>query len=121
MSTKTQRWRGLVMLVRDAVEHGASAVERVHMATARRPFDVLESIPGVDGPTRVVRAVHDVTVSGVYGTIRLVTRAVGAAVDVGIRVASDAGTGPSDPGTDSDDLSSSASAGIVPRISDGQP
>lgn len=87
MSAKAQRWRGLVALVRDAVEHGASAVERVHMATARRPFDVLEAIPGVDGPTRLVRVVHDVGVSSVYGTIRLVTRAAGAVVDAGIAIA----------------------------------
>jgi hypothetical protein len=109
------------MLVRDAVEHGASAVERVHVATARRPFDVLEAIPGVDGPTRVVRAVHDVTVSSVYGSIRLVTRAVGAAVDVGIRIASDVGTGPSAPGMGAVDVSSSGSAEIVPRMPDEEP
>jgi hypothetical protein len=81
------RWRGLVALVRDAVEHGSRAVEKVQLETAGRPFGLLEQIPAVAEPTRVVHVIHDATVSGVHGVIRAVSRAVGATADVVLRVA----------------------------------
>jgi hydrogenase maturation factor len=82
-----KRWRGLVALVRDAVEHGSRAVEKVQIETAGRPFGILEQIPAVAEPTRVVHVLHDATVSGVHGVVRAVARAVGATVDVALRVA----------------------------------
>jgi hypothetical protein len=87
-----KRWRGLVALVRDAVEHGSRAVERVHLETAQRPFVILEHIPVVAGPTRVVHVIHDATVRGVHGTIRAVAHVVGATADVALRAADDQGT-----------------------------
>jgi hypothetical protein len=86
----TRRWRGLVALVKDAVEHGSRAVEKVHLETARRPFGILEHIPVVAEPTRVVHVIHDATVSGVHGIVRAVARAVGATADVALRVAESA-------------------------------
>jgi hypothetical protein len=85
MNTDLARARGLVSLLRDAVVHGASAIERVHMATARRPFAVLEAIPIVAGPTVVVRVVHDVTVAGVYGAIRMTAHVVCAVAEAALR------------------------------------
>jgi hypothetical protein len=82
-----RRWRGLVALVRDAVEHGSRAVEKVQLEAAGRPFGILEQIPAVAEPTRVVHVIHDATVSGVHGVVRAVTRAVGTTVDVVLRVA----------------------------------
>jgi hypothetical protein len=81
MSRQMKRWRGLGALVRDAVEHGSRAVERIQKETAARPFAILEAIPGVAGPTRVVHVIHDATVSGVHGTIRVVNHGVGAVLD----------------------------------------
>lgn len=75
------RWRGLTALLADAVEHGASAVERVHLATARRPFAIIEQVPGIAAPTHAIHTVHDAIVSGVYGQVRFVTRLVGKAAD----------------------------------------
>jgi hypothetical protein len=73
-----KRWRGLRALITDAVEQGASAIERVHLSTARRPFDVIQQqIPSVATPAQNFHEVHDTIVSGVYTTIRLVNRAVG--------------------------------------------
>lgn len=86
MSTM-QRLRGLRSLVGEAVEHGSKAVEQVHKATAARTFVVLEAIPPLAKPARVAHAVHDASLTGVYGAIRLVNRAVGAALDVAIAVA----------------------------------
>ncbi|HEY8038915.1 MAG TPA: hypothetical protein VIF15_03945 [Polyangiaceae bacterium] len=81
------RWRGLAALVRDAIEHGSRAVERVQKETANRPFVVLEHIPPIAGPARAVHLVHDVTVSGVHGAVRLVNRAVGVALDAALALA----------------------------------
>jgi hypothetical protein len=84
--TSVNRLRGLRALLQDAVEQGTSAVERVHRATAARPFDILDHIPPIAPAARGVRLVHDATVAGVYETIRQVNRLVGvtlaAAIDV---------------------------------------
>ena len=65
------RLRGLRALLEDAVEHGTTAVERVHRATAARPFDILDLIARRAGGARR-SPVHDATVAGVYETIRQV-------------------------------------------------
>ena len=80
------RLRGLRALLEDVVEHGTTAVERIHRATAARPFDILDQIPPVAPAARGVRIVHDATVAGVYETIRQVNHLVGvtlaAAIDL---------------------------------------
>lgn len=81
-----ERWRGLKSLVVDAVEHGSRAVERVQKETARRPFEILAKIPPLEVPVKGIHLIHDTTVSGIHGMIRLVTRAVGGTVDVVIDV-----------------------------------
>jgi len=88
MSSNDKRLRGLVSLVVDAVEHGSRAVEKLHLGTTQRTFDILEALPVIETPARVVHTVHDLSVRGVYGAIRLVNRGVGAAIDLGIDVAS---------------------------------
>lgn len=85
--TDLRRWRGLVALVRDAVEHGSRAVEKVQIETAGRPFGILEQIPAVAEPTRLVHGIHDATVSGVHGVLRAVSRTVTTTLDVALRVA----------------------------------
>ena len=76
--TRTQRWLALQPLVQDAVEHGATAVERVHRETADRTFAVLEAIPPVAEPARLVHGVFGLVLTGSYGSVRLLNRAVGA-------------------------------------------
>ncbi len=84
-SKERKRLRGAAALLGDAVEHGTSAIERVHLATAARPFAVLEAIPPTAIVARGVHVAHDAIASGVYGTIRAVNRlarvAVSAALD----------------------------------------
>ncbi len=87
MKKSIDRLRGLKNLLIDAVDHGAGAIEKVHLGTAKRTFDVLEAIPGIDEPTKVAHVVHDVSVAGVYGAVRLVTRVVGVVLDAAIDVA----------------------------------
>ena len=76
--------RGLKNLVRDAVENGATAIEQVHLATARRPFAVLEQIPGIAEPARGVQQIHDAVVTTSYGAVRAVNRAVSQAADLAL-------------------------------------
>ena len=53
------RWRGLVVLVRDAVENGSMAIEKIQKETAARPFGILEQIRPIAGPVKVNRVVGD--------------------------------------------------------------
>lgn len=78
------RVRGLAALLRDAVEHGSRAVEKVHLEIAKRPFTVLEHVPGIEAPSRAVHVVHDLTVQSVYGSIRLVNGLVGTTVEAAL-------------------------------------
>jgi hypothetical protein len=66
------RLRGLFDLLRDAVDQGSLAIQRVQLEISRRPFEILEQAPGIDAPARVVRLVHDLVVAQTYGSVRLV-------------------------------------------------
>ena len=76
----TARWRGLKDLVRDAVEHGSRAVERIQIETAKTPFDLLERIAPPEVPIKGIHQIHDAAVSGVHGMIRLVNGVAGEAL-----------------------------------------
>ncbi len=82
-----KRLRGLRALVEEAVQHGSKAVEDVHKATAARTFVVLEAIPPIAAPARVIHTVHDLWLSGIYGMIRIGNRVVGKTLEVAIDVA----------------------------------
>src|SRR6185295_10385072 len=83
-SMSVSRWRGLAALVGDAVVHASHAIEKVQKRTADRPFAVLSHIPPLAEAARGVQVIHDVTLAGVHGTIRLVTRAVSKTIDVAL-------------------------------------
>lgn len=85
------RWRGLALLVRDAVEHGSIAIEKLQKDAAARPFALLEQIAPIAQPVKAIHAAHDLSVSGVHGGIRLVNRVVGAVVDAALRAESSPG------------------------------
>ncbi len=93
-----KKLRGLKALVQDAVINGAKSIEEVHKATAARPFNVLAQIPGVAGPSELVRAVHDAIVTTGYAATRAVTQAVGAGLDVALDA-----VGPAAPPATADD------------------
>lgn len=81
-----RRLRGLRAVVEDAVEHGSSAVERIHLSTADIPFNVLQRVPGLEAPVRQIRAVHDEAVRSSYRVVRLINRAVARSLDVVLEV-----------------------------------
>jgi hypothetical protein len=78
------RWVGLSSMLKDAVEQGSIAVEKIHMATARRPFAILESIPALGPPAELVHEVHDLIVTSTYKQIRFWNSAVQKVVQVAL-------------------------------------
>ena len=61
-----------------------AAIQRLQTDTAARPFSVLERVPGVAGPARVVHVVHDAAVAGTHVSIRAVTQVVSKGLDVAL-------------------------------------
>ena len=82
--TDWNKVRGAVALTADVVEHGSRAVEKVHLETAGRPFRILEQIPGVNAPAKVVHVVHDLCVTSVYWQIRMWNRLARAVADTAL-------------------------------------
>ena len=70
-----KRIRGLKRLIHDGVKIGADFVEKHHRHTAKKPFQVLESIKPIAASTRIVRSVHDGVLSLTYGSIRAINQA----------------------------------------------
>ena len=85
--TDLRRLRGLRALLEDAVKQGSIAIERVQIETAARTFAVLEAIPPIAGPSKVVRVLHNSTVSAVHLVIREVNHVVGVTLDAALDVA----------------------------------
>ena len=79
-----KRWRGLVALVRDGVEHGSRAVEKVHLEISERTFTILEAIPVVAEPARLVHEVHHTFVKGTHAVVRGVSHGVTTGVDAAL-------------------------------------
>ena len=86
MGETTKRLRGLKDLIRDGIEHGSAAIEKVHLETANRPFAVLEHVPPISIPSKGVHAIHDATARTVYQIIRIVGHAVTESLDVALDV-----------------------------------
>lgn len=75
------RARGLVRLLRDGVVHGSRAVETIEKGYATRTYSILEAVPIVAGPAKVVRLVHDVARASTHGIIRGVTEVAATVAD----------------------------------------
>jgi len=69
-----KRLKGLRRLIHDAVERGTDFVEKHHRHATKKPFQVLESIKPIAGPTWVVRSLHDGVLSLTYGSIRAINQ-----------------------------------------------
>jgi len=69
-----KRLKGLRRLIHDGVERGTDFVEKHHRHATKKPFQVLESIKPIAGPTWVVRSVHDGVLSLTYCSIRAINQ-----------------------------------------------
>jgi hypothetical protein len=71
-------------LIQAGIEHGATAIQRVQEELSARPYDVLDRIPGLAKPARIVRALHFEGMRATYDVIRWVNRASGAILRAGM-------------------------------------
>jgi hypothetical protein len=78
------RWRGLVALAADAVEHGSRAVERIQKETARRPIALVARVAPLAPIAAAVGAAHEAGVSWVHGGIRLAARIASRAAELAL-------------------------------------
>ena len=79
-------------LVADVVQHGSAAVQQVQEELTRRPYDLLEHVPPLRAPVRLVRAAHFASLRGVYGAIRAANAVTAAALHEGLERLKQAGT-----------------------------
>lgn len=79
--TRVKQLRGLLQLVKDGVLSGSKAVETVEKGYATRTYSILEMVPIVAAPVKVVHFVHDLARGATHGTIRGVTEVVVAVAD----------------------------------------
>lgn len=68
-------------LVQEAVDHGVRSVEEVHLAFARKPFEVIEQVAPNLPLARTIGEAQVKTIGTVYEVIRSVNKAAGNMVD----------------------------------------
>jgi hypothetical protein len=57
-------------------------VERIHLAETKLPFQILAQLPAFTKSARIAHGVHNAAVTTSYAAVRLVSRGLGAALDV---------------------------------------
>jgi hypothetical protein len=62
--------KSLQELVQETIDHGATSVEEVHRSIAAMPFEQLEKIAFLEGPSQRARDFADQSIGAVYETIR---------------------------------------------------
>lgn len=82
-----KRARGLKSLVHDAVDFTVDLVEEGHESTARTVMRILDVLPPVAAPARIVNRLRRASTAGALGAIRTVNRAVEQLTDAGIDAA----------------------------------
>lgn len=69
--------KGLISLVQEAIENGATTVEEVHRTIADKPLEMLRKIGALDSTVSKVQQFQDETIGSIYETIRTVNAQVG--------------------------------------------
>lgn len=77
-----QDTRGWVKRIGASVQRGSSALENQHLVKLRPIFALLERLPGLGGPARLVHALHDAAFRTTYSAVRVVTGAITTAADM---------------------------------------
>ena len=72
--------QGLVQLVQDAVDKGATAIEDVHLAVANEPLNILKKIPPLESVASGIQKMLNHGITAVYEIIRTVNRETGKMV-----------------------------------------
>ena len=72
-----EQLKGLVTLVQEAIENGATTVEDVHRSIAAKPLEALRNIGALESTADKIQQFQDETIGNVYETIRMVNAQVG--------------------------------------------
>ena len=72
-----QHKRALADVIQDAIDKGATRVEKIHKSIADLPLKMLEESELLRGPAREVRRVQDHTIGAIYDVIRGINQQVG--------------------------------------------
>ena len=80
--SRTSKLRGLAALLRDVLEHGSRAAERLQLDSAARPFALLEAMPTLAGAATIGQAVHDGAVTAMHGILRGAATIVHATAEI---------------------------------------
>ena len=68
--------KGLVTLIEEAIENGATSVEEVHRQIANMPLDALRNVEPLGSTVEKVQDIQDRTIGNIYDTIRMVNAQV---------------------------------------------
>ena len=72
-----EQLKGLVSLVQEAIENGATSVEDLHRSIASKPLEILRNVEPLEGAVDKVQQIQDETIGNVYETIRMINAQVG--------------------------------------------
>ena len=67
---------GLIDIVKDAIDNGATSVEEVQKAIMNQPIEVLKKIEILEKPSEAVEEIQNRTIGSVYNVIRTVNHEV---------------------------------------------
>ena len=73
--------RGLVRLVRDAVDAGSTRIEQLQKESLAQPLAVLRVVPALERPAAVVEAVLGLSFTAMHAAIRAVNGVVATVLD----------------------------------------
>ncbi|MEZ5003808.1 MAG: hypothetical protein R2730_12320 [Chitinophagales bacterium] len=71
-----EQLKGIVALVEEAIENGATTVEDVHREIAAKPLEILKNITPIAPTADKIEKIQDETIGSIYDTIRLINSKV---------------------------------------------
>jgi hypothetical protein len=70
--------QGLAALAQDGVEHGSRAIETLQLQVIARPIALIEQLPPLAAPAKLVHAALELAVRSTHRSVRAVNQLVGA-------------------------------------------
>lgn len=68
--------KGLIELIEDAIENGATSIEDVQIAISNEPLDLLARIEPLESTMNGIKEIHNQTIGSIYNMIRKVNQEV---------------------------------------------
>ena len=71
-----EQLKGIITLVQEAIENGATTVEEVHQEIASQPLKILKNVEPLAGAADKFEKIQEQTIGSVYDTIRMINMQV---------------------------------------------